>query len=928
MSDPPSLNDSVRLPRHVVPRHYDLALEPDLSQAAFTGEATIAIEVQEATSQIVLNAAELELASAWLTPADAPDNTQPTPLAVATDPATERVSFTAAEPIAPGNYRLGCAFAGELNDQLRGFYLSTFADQQDQTQRLALTQFESTSARRAFPCWDEPDFKASFAVQLTVEPDLLAVSSMAEVAVETAEPADATANTKTVSFAPTPVIPPYLLAFVVGPLARTQPETIATRHGDVPLAIVHPPGQEHLCGFAQEVAGFSLQFLTDYFDLGYLGDKLDLIAAPDFAFGAMENVGCVTFREILLLLDETASATQERLRACDVIAHELAHMWFGNLVTMSWWNGIWLKEAFATFMELLVCDAFEPSWRRWELFCLSRAAAMEVDGLWQTRSIEYPVNTPEEAEGMYDLLSYEKGAAVVRMLEQFLTPEVFREAIRHYLQTHAYGNCDTGDLWAALEGVSGVPVDQTMESWIYAPGFPLVWVEPLAEPAGAETTGVWRLSQERFSYLPQDNTASDSNSTTSPDLQLWQIPLTLSHGSGTSASTDTSTGANAKPNSATQRETQRLLLTEESIDLELPADTQWVLPNSGGDSFIRCGYRGAHPLLAARDELTPSERFVLLDDAWALTLSQRLDVAEFLRLLSGFKTETSLAVWTRVSGICHSLHHALGGTGSEQTEAASQWWFRTLFQLEFERLGGLAVLETEPGQRSHSHASNHNSGAANTTEVLARLFGGLAILGNDAELLAWAQTQVKTNFKPAAKQASELAADLQVEAIRATASHGTAAEFDLFLERYHNASSPQEKDRYLNALALFPGHAEFTQMLEFSLSKQVRTQDAPYLLRSALKHHTLGELAWNFVKQNWAAIDEKFPSNSIGRMLEGITSLTRIPADVTQFLAAHPVPQADKMTAQHLEMLLVNAAFQNTSRNRLKAWFHQAAGTP
>ena len=900
------MNDPVRLPRHILPRHYDLALEPDLSQATFKGEVTIAIEVLQATSQIVLNAAELELASAWLTAANEPANAQPTALTVATDPASERVSLTAPEPIAPGNYRLGCAFAGELNDQLRGFYLSTFADPQGQDQRLALTQFESTSARRAFPCWDEPDFKASFAVQLTVEPDLLAVSSMAEVPVEIAEPTDATANTKTVSFAPTPAIPPYLLAFVVGPLERTQPETITTRHGDVPLAIVHPPGQEHLCGFAQEVAGFSLQFLTDYFDLGYLGDKLDLIAAPDFAFGAMENVGCVTFREILLLLDETASATQERLRACDVIAHELAHMWFGNLVTMSWWNGIWLKEAFATFMELLVCDAFEPSWKRWELFCLSRAAAMEVDGLWQTRSIEYPVNTPEEAEGMYDLLSYEKGAAVVRMLEQFLTPEVFREAIRHYLQTHAFGNCDTGDLWAALEMVSGVPVGQTMDSWIYAPGFPLVWVESPTETGGAETGGAWRLSQERFSYLPSDSATGDShtdpaaNDTASPSPQLWQIPLTLSHGTGA----DTDSGSN----SATQRQTQRLLLAEKSFDLELPADTQWVLPNSGGDSFIRCGYRGAHPLLVARDELTPSERFVLLDDAWALTLSQQLDIAEFLRLLSGFKTETSLAVWTRVTGICHSLRHAAGGADFERTEAAMQWWFRALFQPEFDRLGGLpATAKPE------------------SVEVLARLFGGLASLGNDTELLAWAQAQVKTNFKPASGQTSELAGDLRVEAIRATASHGTAAEFELFVERYRNAGSPQEKDRYLNALALFPGQAEFTRMLELSLSEQVRTQDAPYLLRSALKHRTLGELAWDFVKRNWAEMGKKFPANSIGRMLEGITSLTQVPADVTRFLADHPVPQAEKMTAQHLEMLQVNTAFQNNSRNKLKAWLHQAA---
>ncbi len=950
---------SVRLPRAILPKRYDIALETDLDQACFKGRVEITIEVLEETSVIVLNSADLDISSAelYLAGQAAAEKTVPPlgasqPLTVGLDAANERVIFTPSEPISPGQYLLNCEYTGVLNDQLKGFYLSTFKDQAGQTQRLGITQFESTNARRAFPCWDEPDFKAAFALKLTVEKDLLAVSSMeavseteaktegssdsdAAAATPTAADAPTTAATapaatvaakKTVAFASTPIISPYLLAFVVGPLERSAVQVVNTTHGTIPLAIVHPPDQGHLCHFSQQVADFSLKFLTKYFDIAYLGDKLDLIAAPDFAFGAMENVGCVTFREVLLLLDEATSATQEQIRACDVIAHELAHMWFGNLVTMSWWNGIWLKEAFATFMELLVCDAFEPEWKRWELFCLSRAAAMEVDGLHQTRPIEYPVNTPDEAEGMYDLLSYEKGAAVVRMLEQFLTPEIFRDAIRHYLREHAYSNCDTADLWAALEEISAVPVGQTMDSWIYAAGFPLVWVEQLDD-----TT--WRLTQERFCYLPE---AKPDEADQAVSTQNWQIPLVLSHNQPPSnanlsrpAQPNPSQPQPAVPRPAQpnlSRLTRHLLMSESSLELSLPADTEWVLPNSGGDSFIRCGYRGANPLQTARDDLTPSERFVLLDDAWALLLSNKFDLAAFLRLLSGFKTETSLAVWTRVLGICQSLRHIL----PDWAEISAQRWFKALFQPEFERLGGVAenarpdfdtgapAVPTEPDSDTGKPATPT---ASNQPEVLARLFGGLTILGGDRHLLDWARSHVGANFKSA-----DLSADIQVEAIRAVASYGQTADFETSLERYANANSPQEKDRYLNALALFPHEAEFARTLELSLSSDVRTQDAPYLLRAALKHRRLGEMAWQFVKQHWGEMSSKFPSNSIGRMLEGVTGLSQMPHDVETFLTMHRVPQAEKMIAQHLEMLKVNAGFRTASQNKLGAWFCVVGG--
>lgn len=912
---------NTRLPRHILPRHYRISLEPDLERATFSGTADIAIEILEPTSQIVLNSAELEISGAWLLPA--------TDLTISYDEPAERLSLTSPDDILPGQHTLRCEFTGTINDQLRGFYLSTFQeldpDSSDQaasepaagepaaanptTHRLGITQFESTNARRAFPCWDEPDFKAVFELQLTVPENLLAVSCMSEVSVsrspgapaKTAPPNQTPPPRKTITFAPTPPMSTYLLAFVVGPLQKTQPIPVATSQQTTPLAIVHPPSMGHLCGFATQTAEFSLKFLTDYFDHGYLGDKLDLIAAPDFAFGAMENVGCVTFREILLLLDETTATTREQIRACDVIAHELAHMWFGNLVTMSWWNGIWLKEAFATFMELLVCDAFRPDWKRWELFCLSRAAAMEIDGLNQTRSIEYPVSTPAEAEGMYDLLSYEKGAAAVRMLEQFLTPDVFQEAVRHYIRTHAFGNCDTQDLWAALEEISEVPVGQTMKSWIFEPGFPLVWVEQLDE-----TT--WRLTQQRFGYVADGDSGPGGAGTD----QLWQIPLVVGYGAGQPA----------QPNP----QTQRLLMTEKTLELPLPPSTKWLLPNSGGDSFIRCGYRGTNPLLTARDQLTASERFVLLDDAWALTLADQCDLAGLMQILSGFAGETSLAVWTRILSICGSLNHFL----PDWALGAAQVWYKTLFLPGFERLGGDALVgdgaasNRAPAPSQAAHPTDQIT-QTDQTEILALLLEGLATLASDPATQAWAkdqhQSQLSSDQSQLSSDQDQLPPDLQAAAINITASFGGARDFDSLLERYANATNPQEKNRCLHALALFPNEAEFRRTLELSLSPQVRTQDAPYLLRGALGHRRLGPTAWHFIKDNWEQMMQAFPSNSIGRMLEGITNLSKIPQDVTAFLADKPVPQAEKMVAQHLEMLQVNASFRTATQDKLGAWF-------
>src|SRR5216684_9002369 len=481
-----------RLPKTVTPHRYEIRLTPDLQAFTFQGEVNIAVVVNETTDDVVLNALELEIDKVT-----AERGGKSVAAKVEPEPAKERAHLRFAEKLSSGQWTLKIAFRGILNDKLHGFYRSQYQDASGKTHVAATTQFESTDARRAFPCWDEPEIKASYKVILIVDKELAAISNGGQESER-----DIGHGKKEVVFKETIKMSTYLLAFIVGEFVATAPVDAGT-----PLRIVHVPGKESLTNWAKQIGAFSLKFFADYYGLAYPGDKLDLIAIPDFASGAMENLGAITFRETALLADDKTASRAELERVADVVSHENAHMWFGDLVTMRWWNGIWLNEAFATFMEMLAVDAWKPNWKRWESFSVSRAAAMAIDALKSTRSIEYTVLSPEDCRSMFDIHTYEKGAAVLRMLEQFLGAENFRRGISVYLNKHKYANAETTDLWDALEESTREPVRKMMDSWIFQPGFPIIDVAPTADGRGL------KLSQRRFFYLPEDNE------------QLWQVPI-------------------------------------------------------------------------------------------------------------------------------------------------------------------------------------------------------------------------------------------------------------------------------------------------------------------------------------------------------------------------------------------------------------------
>jgi puromycin-sensitive aminopeptidase len=849
--------DPYRLPRTVVPSHYDVTLEPDLDAGCFDGRVAIAVDVADAVDEVVLNATELTIAEAWL---ENPEGIRRN-ATVTLDDVTERATLALEEPAAAGAWTVHLVFAGILNDKLHGFYRSTFVDDHGDERVIATTQFESTDARRAFPCWDEPDFKASFGVTLVVPDDLAAISNAAEIGREPVGD-----GRTAVRFADTMVMSTYLVAFIVGPLEITEPIDA----NGTPIRVVHPPGKAHLTAFALEVGAFALSFFEDYYGIPYPGDKLDLVAVPDFAFGAMENLGCVTFREVLLLVDPDAVTQPELQRIVDVIAHELAHMWFGDLVTMKWWNGIWLNEAFATFMEMLVTDAFRPEWQRWVDFGLSRTAAFDVDSLASTRPIEFEVISPADCEGMFDVLTYEKGAAVVRMLEQWLGADNFREGIRRYLATHQYANTETTDLWDAIESANpDKPVRKLMDSWIFQGGYPLVVAE--------RTPGGVRLHQERFTYEGGGETAPAA----------WVVPVVVA------------SGGHAEDGGAavSALRLDKELLEGGPLDLELPG-AEWVQANANGSGFYRVDYDAE--LLAALtsralDVLAPVERYGLVDDAWSSVLAGRTTSTEFCDLARAFAGERDLAVWQRLIGALDALDRLLDGA----PRTAFQAFVRDLARPAYTDLGDTGT----PGEPDR------------VRELRAALFGALGVLGADPDIVGKAGTYVAdpTTVDPS----------LAAAAVGVVAATGGAADHALFVERFEQADTPQEEQRYLRSLPDFNDPALFADTLTMALSDRVRSQDAPFVLRRALIHRDRGPQAWAFVAEHWDDIAAKLPSNSIARLLEGVRWLSdpAVAADVHAFLDEHQVPQGAKTIAQHLERLQVNVALRAREADRLAAAF-------
>ncbi len=852
-----------RLPDTARPSHYALRLEPDLERAVFRGTVDIDVTVAAPCTELVCNAVDLEISAATLTDPDGVARE----LAATLDPELERVSFGDGSAIQPGDLVLSVEFSGVLNDKLTGFYRSTFTDDTGSEHTLATTQFEATHARQAFPCWDEPASKATFGVTLVVDADHLALSNAAVVAEEAVGD-----GRRQVTFADTMKMSTYLVALVVGTLEATAPVDV----DGVDVRVVHRPGQIHLTHHAVEVATAALRWFSDYYGIPYPGDKLDLVAVPDFAFGAMENLGCVTFREALLLVDPESATKGELQRITDVINHEIAHMWFGDLVTMKWWNGIWLNEAFATFMEVAATDAFRPEWSRWDSFARERSGAFDVDSLRTTRPIEFPVVSPDDAEGMFDVLTYEKGAAVVRMLEQYLGEIPFRDGIRRYLDTYRYANTETTDLWDSIETATDQPARRIMDSWIYQGGHPVV-----TATVSEDRTRV-RLSQAPSCYT----TPEDPERSASPDgTAIWMVPVTLR--------------ATAVDGGTIH---DHALLEGESteITLESAIEPDSLVVNESATGFFRVGYgsdQARRIAATAGSRRSVAERHAFLDDTWTQVVRGDLDAVTYLDLLECFADEDETVVWHRIVGALGSLDRLV----DDETRPILAGRFRSLLRPVFDRVGPDPRIDDDDL----------------TLERRGLLLAALGTVGADPAILDRA-TDLHARYLV---DRASVDPALLAGALNVVATHADESTYDRLTQRFRTAEGPQELLRYLYALTVPDDPALIARTRDLTLTDSVRTQNAPYVLGQAFAHRAAGPATWRFIEDRWIDITERFPSNSLGRMLDGMRSISDPDTadDISAFFDRHPLPQAAQMLAQHLERMSVTVELTRRERPRLHA---------
>jgi aminopeptidase N len=841
-------HDPYRLPEGVHPIRYDLRLRPALGNSTFTGQVDIDLTVDRDTDTLVLNAAELGIASC------AVDGIAAT---WELDEQTERMTVHTANTVVSGPCRLSITFDGILNDKLRGFYRSTYIDDEGDEQVIATTQMQATDCRRAFPCWDEPEFKAVFSITLDVDDDLTAISNGSEIERTTAD------GRTVIRFADTMVMSSYLVAFVVGRLEMTEPVDV----DGTPIRVVHVPGKGHLTGFALDAGAYCLRWFQEYYGIAYPSDKVDLVALPDFAAGAMENLGCITFRENMLLIDPATSTQYEQQLIADVVAHEIAHMWFGDLVTMRWWNGIWLNEAFATFMDVAACDAYRPDWERWTSFGVERSGAFEIDSLESTRTVEYEVRSPADALGMFDVLTYQKGGALLRMLEQYLGEDRFREGVSHYLRSHAYSNTETNDLWDAIQATSGDPVRRIMDTWIWQPGFPLV--------NASLVDGSLRLTQQRFRF-----TAGSPES----DEKLWAIPVQIRNGGVTTT----------------------VLLDGPETTTSIADPDGPVVVNAGGSGFFRVAYGDTLRRRLGADalaELTTLERYNLVDDAWAATIAGRLDASELLLFLEAFGSERDHAVWQAIVIALRGLNRLLDDDAAHDA-----------FRLRVRHLVGPALTAIGDPAPDESDL---------TGKLRGLLTGALGVLGGDLGV----QARCRELFGAASADPTSVDPELTAAATSVVATTGDADTYTRMRAGFSNASTPQEKLRHLYALTEFDDEELLLATCEFAMSPAVKTQNAPFVLRAAMANRRHGRSAWAFVRDHWEEANERFPSNAIVRMVESVSLLNtpELVADAEAFFAEHPIEQAGKTLAQILELQRVNAALRERNGATFAAYLQPPA---
>jgi len=842
-----------RLPSEIVPSHYSLTLVPNLGAATFDGTEEISVHVSAATDTIVLNALGLEISQATGIQGDVT-----LPGQVTLNPNAQQATLTFAQSLRQGDARIRMRFAGTLNEQMAGFYMS-----KSDKRRYAVTQFEPTDARRAFPCFDEPALKATFDITAVVDVGDRAISNTPIIA---DKPGPA-AGKHSIQFATTKRLPTYLLALLVGDFECLEDST-----DGVPLRVCATPGKREQGRFALDAAKVILSFYNKYYAMPYPFEKLDLIAIPDFAAGAMENAGAIVYRESALLLDpKTASIDTKRLIAV-VVAHEMAHQWFGDLVTMDWWNNVWLNEGFATWMSSKPLDAWKPEWNMPLRDIKDTESSLAIDSAASTHAIQADrANTPTEIFQLFDGITYGKTAAVLRMVEQYVGEETFRKGVNAYLMHHAFANATAEDFWTAIAEVSAKPVDQIMSRLVKQPGAPLLAVSLTCSDGHARAT----VQQRRFVADPA-RMATDSP-------ELWTLPVCF-RGPGLSTACE--------------------LLSQKEQTFRFDSCPVWIIANASGRGYYRPAYDEANGtrLAAVAHDLEPSERLGFVRDAWELVRVGKKSVPEYLQTVQALGLEQAEPVTEVAWGPLEFL-------GNDVVAAVDRPryrdWVRQLMAPY------VAAFGREPRQGESD----------DVRQIRSRVLARLAIVAHDDATIR----QLRGIAERYLRDPESVDSSLAGVAIEVGAMFGDATLYDQMLDALRTASTPERQTRLEYGLGGFADPSLLKRALERTLTPAVRNQDLMDPIYAGLRLPENRSLVWNFVKANYDQIQAR-QGSYLQTAIVGIVGALCDPGlrdDARAFFNAHPIEGAEVTLQQQFEGADTCIRFVRDQREAVGAWLRR-----
>ena len=792
-----------KLPKEVVPIEYSVRIVPSIDKFTFTGTETVKLNVRRPVRQLVLNALELEVADASIDGKALPDS------AIKIDKKSELLTLALPSELAAGDHTLALSFAGKINQQGQGLFYVPYQEHGSGTKKIMLaTQFEATDARRFFPCWDEPVFRARFQLTVVVPENWLAVSNMPIESEETS------AAGKEVRFAASPPMSSYLNVFVAGEL-----DLIESRSGGTQLRVIATKGKAQMGRYALEATAQILQYYNDYFGLPYPLPKLDQIALPGGFGGAMENWGGITYYESMLLFDPKNSSAETKQNIYEVIAHEIAHQWFGDLVTMAWWDNLWLNEGFASWMGTKCTAHFNPQWEVWlrrnlprdptRRVGIAREQAMEGDARSTTHPIQQPIATEAEANSAFDDITYKKGQSFLRMLESFLGEDVFRDGVRRYIAAHKYSNSTTADLWNALSEASKKPVGEIATGWTEQPGFPIVKVK-------RDEGGRVALTQERFTV----------NFKNAPALE-WKIPLT---------------------DAVIGEAPATLLMTSKTESLQdVPADRALKLNvNGAGNYRVQYDDPSWTLLLQALPNLGVEDRVNLLSDAWALVQANRAPISLYFGLVEKLPASTELAEREQLINVLDYINRLLIGSPERKK---FQRYARSLLGPTFDTLGW------EPKAGEPPTAGN----------LRASLITALGDLDDSAIIVGCRERFEKYLTDPAS-----LAPDLRPPVFAIVGRYADEKTWDQLHELGLKTTSIEEKQNYYNALAAASEPKLVKKSLPIALTDELPTSRAIFLVSRVARQSDHPDMAWDFAKANMKTLLAKTDALGANRYAPGL----------------------------------------------------------